>query len=300
MKSDNRTRAYQWLIKILRRSSRGLTLKEINELWTESELSDGITFSNSSFKRYKEACFSIFGVLIECDKKTYKYFIANKSDEEHSAVYDYMMRSLSIGKVLNDSQRIYNRILLEPMPSDEFIGLIITAMNRCVRIELEYQEYGSSEAELIVAEPYALKTYHHRWYLLGRLTDGDMRIISLDCVNKVTQTKERFLIDEDFDAKEYFSEYYAVRLDRDVKLQRVVLRAHRNERFIFDKQPIHWTQNKIREEDTYTDFEYYLRPTFDFVSYLESQGRYVEVISPKWLREELLRVHREAMEQNKM
>lgn len=162
-------------------------------------------------------------------------------------------------------------------------------------IEIVYQEYDAAEGKSITIKPYCLKTYHQRWYVLGKLIDGTLNVYGLDRVNKVTKTKESFTIDPDFDAEEFFSEYYGVRLDKDVKVERVVLRARLNERFILEKQPVHHTQNKIGEGENYADFELTLRPTFDFVTYLESQGRFIEVLEPQWLRKELVRVHSEAI-----
>lgn len=300
MSTVNKILTYRWFIDTLRKHPRGLTRSEINDKWLENEdLSRGVEMSLSTFKRMKDECFSAYKVLIECDKHN-RYYISNKEDILRDRVHQYMLRSVAVGKVLSDSERIYDRILIEPMPSDEFIEVIITAMSRNVKIELIYQEYGADDEELIIAEPYALKTYHHRWYVLAKLPDGRMRIVSLDRVNKVTMTKEKFVFDETFDASYYFSEFYAVRLDRDREPQDVIIRAHLNERFIIDRQPIHCSQKKIAEGDNYADFKYHLRPTFDFVTYLESQGRFVEVLEPRWLREELVRVHTEAIERNKI
>lgn len=48
-------------------------------------------------------------------------------------------------------------------------------MNNNQMIEICYKEYDAQEGVIIAIEPYCLKTYHHRWYVLGRLTDGTLR-----------------------------------------------------------------------------------------------------------------------------
>lgn len=298
MKEQDRIAAYKWLIDILRKSRYGLTREEIFDMWCDNrDISWGEPLSLATFKRYKDACFNLFKVDIKCDKY-HRYYIHNEHEFSRDNVHQWMLQSLSLSNVLRNSERIYDRILIDPTPSDEWVEYIITAMNNSQMIEICYQEYDATEDVSITIEPYCLKTYHHRWYVLGRLADGTMKVYGLDRVNKVTITKEAFNIDPDFDAEEFFAEYYGVRMDRDVEVERVVLRAHLNERFILAKQPIHHTQKLIAQGDNYADFELTLRPTFDFVTYLESQGRFIEVLEPLWLRKELVRVHSEAIERN--
>lgn len=299
MREQDRIAAYKWLIDILRKSRYGLTRNEIFELWRDNrDISWGEPLSLATFKRYKDACFDIFKVDIRCDKY-HRYYIHNEREFREDNVHQWMLQSLSLSRVLRNSERIYNRILIAPTPSDVWVEYVITAMNNSQMIEIVYQEYDAAEGKSITIEPYCLKTYHHRWSVLGRHRDGTMKVYGLDRVTKVGIIKETFTIDPDFNAEEFFSEYYGVRLDGDVPVQKVVLRAHLNERFILEKQPVHHTQNKIGEGENYADFELTLRPTFDFVTYLESQGRFVEVLEPLWLRKELVRVHREAIERNK-
>lgn len=300
MKDQDRIAAYKWLVDTLMKSRHGLTLKEISDRWRDhTDLSRGEPLATATFKRYRSKCYDIFKVDIECDKYN-RYYIKHDEEFRNDNVHQWMMQSLSLSNVLRNSEKIYDRILIAPTPSDEWVEYFISAMNNSRRIEIEYQEYDATESELMVIEPYCLKTYHHRWYVLGKHEDGTMKVYGLDRINKVAMTKESFRMDPYFDAKEYFAEYYGVRMDKDVPLERVVLRAHLNERFILDRQPIHHSQKKIAEGKDYADFQLMLRPTFDFVTYLESQGRFIEVLEPQWLREELLRVHREAMERNSL
>lgn len=300
MTDQERLMAYDWLIKLLRKSPHGLTREEISNYWrNNTDLSSGNDLPVATFKRWRHAILDIYKIDIRCEEKSgYRYVIGNRDDVGRDMVHKWMMRSVAIGRTLSDSQQIYDRILIEPTPSDLFLDVVISAMNKSVCVVIDYQEYDETKAQLVRLEPYCLKTYHHRWYLLGKKTDGTMQVYGLDRVNSVAMTKESFRFDPTFDAEYYFSEYYGVRLDNDVPLERVVIRAHHNERHIFRRQPIHHSQRLIAECDEYCDYEYRLRPTFDFVSYLESQGRFVEVIKPEWLRKELVRVHTQAIDRN--
>ena len=51
--------------------------------------------------------------------------------------------------------------------------------------------------------------------------------------------------------------------------------------------PLHASQKELVSTEEYADFEYFLRPTFDFMQELLSQGDEIEVLEPKSFREEM-------------
>jgi hypothetical protein len=56
------------------------------------------------------------------------------------------------------------------------------------------------------------------------------------------------------------------------------------------------TQRLIGQTDDYTDFELTLRPTADFIAHLLSRGRWLRVVQPRELADEVRRQHLEAAE----
>lgn len=55
----------------------------------------------------------------------------------------------------------------------------------------------------------------------------------------------------------------------------------------FQSLPLHHSQNIKERTEDYTISQYYLQPTFDFRQEILSHGAEIEVLSPKWLREEI-------------
>ena len=47
--------------------------------------------------------------------------------------------------------------------------------------------------------------------------------------------------------------------------------------------------------DDYADFEYYLRPTSDFIAHLLSRSSQIQVIEPEWLADEVYEMHMDAI-----
>ena len=298
MKKDSIRTNNDFIIDPLQRNRNGLTFKQIANEWLRANVNgDNKPLTKPTFKRRLADIQSV--CQVKYVNRVYKIISARIPD--NNRLREWGMNVLAIEAKLRDCEDMSDRILLEPFPSaGDFLDHILLAMKDFSIINIVYREYGSFTSTEVTIEPYCLKTYHNRWYLLGRCQNSEFHIYCLDRIEHIGITTNKFNIPSTFDAKEFFTEYYAVRLDNDVPIQRVILRAHENERFILDRQKIHESQKLRYEGDGYYDFEYRLRPTFDFVSYLESQGRFIEVIEPLWLRKELLRVHREAMERNKI
>jgi predicted DNA-binding transcriptional regulator YafY len=76
-------------------------------------------------------------------------------------------------------------------------------------------------------------------------------------------------------------------MNTDDKAQRIVIRANAPYMNYVRTLPLHHSQKEIKTTDQYADFEFYLKPTFDFRQELLAQGHDVEVLLPAQLREEM-------------
>ena len=96
-----------------------------------------------------------------------------------------------------------------------------------------------------------------------------------------------FTLPKDFDAKSYFSSFFGIVLDKDIKEERIVLRADRYHQHYLRTLPLHPSQREIYTSDEYADFELHLRPTYDFCMELLKVGAMIEVLEPQSLRHQL-------------
>jgi hypothetical protein len=76
-------------------------------------------------------------------------------------------------------------------------------------------------------------------------------------------------------------------VDTSIKPERIVLRAYGMERYYLRDLPLHLSQREINATDEYVDFELILRPTSDFKAHILSRGEWLQVISPKWLANDI-------------
>ncbi len=290
-------RQYIWLIDTIYRYG-PISLADINKRWRRLDMSYGMDIARSTFNRHRDAIQDMFDIDIVCDRSGgYKYRVENESDLRHGGIKKWMLDTISVGSIVSESKHMKSRILLENVPSgQEFLTLISIAMQNCHTLVMEYQQFGK-EPRVVEVEPYCLKLYHQRWYMLARKVDREWLIIySLDRINSLEETETSFDIDPSFDAEEYFSPYYGVIKDDGTPMEHVVLHATPKLANYYRTLPLHHTQKEVVATDKYVEFTVDLCPTFDFRQEILSQLPSLEVISPQWLREEITKSLKEALD----
>ena len=275
---------YIWLIETIYQAGR-ITFAEINERWKRREESGGLEFSRTTFNRHRDAILDMFGLIIECDRKDgYRYYIYNREVLNDDSVANWLFSTLSVGNMLDENVGLQNRILLESIPSGNLkLRQIINAMRESRRLMLTYRRYGAASANSFAINPYCVKLFKRRWYVLAKMSHGSMAVFSLDRIEEVDIIKEKFSIDSNFDAESYFGECFGIVVGDGTKLERIVLRAYGQEPYYLRDLPLHHSQQELQSTEDYTDFELTIRPTSDFKAHLLSRGEWLQVISPEWL-----------------
>lgn len=305
MKVPTLFKEYIWLVETIKQAKK-ITFAEIREKWFNTDLSEGKELARSTFNRHKDAIADIFGIIIECDTKDdYRYYIDNNSVFRENSVQNWMLSTLSVNNVISESLSLQDRILLQPIPCNDYLQIVINAMKKKVRVEVTYRKYNSEVVSHVNFEPYCLKLFNQRWYVLAHFhrdatIDKDEQdyfaTYSFDRIQSMTLTEIKFEVREDFDAQEYFGECYGIYAGGDVEAQRIVIRAYNDQRFYLRDLPLHHSQKELHRGDNYIDYEYYMRPTIDFCSHLLSFGKHVEVIEPQSLRENIVEMAKEIIQ----
>jgi hypothetical protein len=279
---------YIWLVNTIRRARR-ITFAEINERWVETDMSGGVELARSTFNRHKDAIEDIFGIIIDCDKKDgFKYYIANKSVLREDTIQNWLLSSLTVHSAVQKGVSLHKRILLENVPSGyKYLQPILEAMKSNHCISFTYQKYNDAE----------IKTYYkQRWYMLTKVKQ-QFRTFSLDRIKSLEILAQSFQLDEEFDAEDYFYDYFGVFRDESIPPQKVVIRASKAERPYLRDLPLHHSQKEITTTADYSDFSYFISPTDDFIGEILRKKDRLYVISPIELREKVLKGIQE-MEKN--
>lgn len=295
---------YIWLVDTIR-NARRITFSEIQRKWLNTDMSEGVGLTRSTFNRHRDAILEMFGIIISCDRQNgYCYYIENVEVLEEDTVQNWLLSTLSVGNIISESLSLYNRILLEPVQSENhYLEMVLDAMKKCVKIAVDYRKYGRDSSKHLIFEPYCIKLFRQRWYVLGHFhyeAKDDkpeldfFGLFSFDRVLDMSLTEETFVVGPDFDAQAYFDDVWGVLTNDDTAMETVIVRAYGHERFYLRDLPLHKSQREIGRGEDFADFELHLRPTVDFSAHLLSRGGWLKVLSPQWLADEIHQMHIDA------
>lgn len=281
---------YIWVVKTIHRAGR-ITLKELNEKWRANvDLSRGEDLPRQTFDRWKSGILDLFGILIDCEQRGgYHYYITNPKELSEGKLRTWLLNTYGTAETLSSNLSIHDRILTENIPSSQdHLSTVLEAMKSNNMLHITFKAFTMKEPKRFLVEPYCVKMSAQRWYMLARNTEHkNLRLYSLDRIETVEISNTRFVLPDDFNAKDYFAEFFGIVLDESVPLQTIILRADKYHQNYMRTLPLHPTQREIFACDDYADFELRLRPTYDFYMKLMSFGNMIKVLEPKNLQEEI-------------
>ena len=291
---------YIWLVDTIHKNGR-LTLDEINQRWLRTEMSEGLPLARSTFNRHRDAILDMFGIIIECDKKDgFRYYIDNDYVLEEDSIQNWMFSTLSVNSVLSESKGVYERILLERIPSDgENLHKFIEAMKRGVRITVNYRRYGAGASNSSMKlDPFFVRLFNKRWYGLVKFPEptGNLFTLAFDRILALEVTDEKFDYPKDFDPAGWFHDCYGIVRDLEVPVEKVVIRAFGREVNYLRDLPLHVSQVEVDQTENHSDFQLTLSPTADFFSPLLSRGAAIKILEPQWLADEIKDLHQAAID----
>ena len=281
---------YVWLVETILREGR-ITFEEINDKWSRSRLNySGDDIPLRTFHNHRQAIEEMFDINIECDKRNgYVYFIENADDIHRNGMRSWMMNAFYVGNLLNESREMKDRILFEKIPSGhQFLISFLEAIRDNLTVEITYQSFEKDVPYTFPVEPYCLKVFRQRWYVLARTPHyNELRVYSLDRLHQVVITNTPFIYPVDFSPENYFHHNFGIIHSGSEVPDTVVVKVYGNQRRYFETLPLHHSQTLVEDQIEYALFRYLLHPTYDFVQELLSHGENVEVLKPIWLRQEI-------------
>ena len=284
---------YVWVIDTIYRK-RKISFKELNEIWLDDEISRGEEIPKRTFDNWRYVIFDMFGINIANEKRgQYRYYIENVENISKNGLRSWLFNTLCVSNVLANSQSIKDRILLEYVPSgQQYLQSIIEAMKDNRVLNITYHSYWKDEENSFDVQPYCVKLFRQRWYMVARSTypyyyeQGPM-VYALDRIVDLHQTEETFKMPKDWNAEEYFDGCFGAFADQNIELQTVKLKVTAGQANYIRDLPLHASQEEIECNEEYSIFTFNLRPTFDFQQEILMNGGDMEVLEPYWLRKEI-------------
>lgn len=281
---------YIWLANTIYSAGK-ISFEEIAAKWKDSYWNnDHSELPVRTFHDHRKAVEELFDIDIQCDKRDgFKYYIENSDDIEKGNLRKWLLSTMAVGNLLTESKGMRDQILLEDIPSGlNFLTQIIEALKDCRALKIRHRSFWRDAEYDIVIEPYCIKLFRQRWYVMGRTKEHDhLRVYALDRLVKVETLEDKFTLPEDFDAEDFFSDYFGVYVDPEIPLEIVRLKVKGVSCNYLRSLPLHHSQIETEKADGWSIFEYTIRPTTDFIGELVSMASYTKVLAPQWVADEV-------------
>lgn len=280
---------YVWLIDTISRYGH-ITFPELSGKWEGSALNeDGAPLAERTFHNHRQAVEDIFGIEIRCDRSL-GYYIANGGDLKEGGIRQWLLESLSLSNLLNESRDLRDRILFERIPSGkQWLPAVVNAMRDGKALEMTYQSFSNETPSSFTAHPWCLKVFQRRWYMLA-LSEGyeHPRIYSLDRILDLRESRARLRKKKGFDAAAFFHNSFGIYVEEGRKPENVDIKVDASQVKYLESLPLHDSQEKISQCPDHAIFRFRLVPTYDFEQEILRHGPSMEVLSPQWLRAEIM------------
>ncbi len=284
---------YIWLVQtFIKAGQHGLTLEELSDRWYDRWDSD---YARRSFNNHREAVYDLFGIHIECDRRTNRYFIRYSEDvADGDSAAGWLINTFTVNNLLAQSKdRLSGRISVEDIPSGRrHLTPLMEAMQGNQIVQIAYLKYGSEEASHYTIYPYALKEADKRWYLVGWCAErSSVRVYGLDRITELDVTGKTFKMPDDFDVDVLFGNCYGVYLpDHGQDVEEVRFKAVPGEVKYFLDLPIHKSQKIVEEGPDGTVFSVKVYPNAKLIMDLMARGDKVEILAPDSLRDRFVEI----------
>jgi hypothetical protein len=281
---------YIWLLNLLLQEKQ-MTFDEISKRWKESNMGDNNPLPLRTFHQHRSAVEELFGVEIKCNPSNgYKYAITNPEVLRNDRIRKWLLNSFNLSNMIIAGHNMKDRILFEDIPhGTEYLQTIIDAMQQSKELAIDYQPFYGHRASYTI-QPYAMKTYHQRWYVLGFIKElNAIRNIALDRLLEMTIKEQPFKFPKNFNAEKYYANTVGIFVNEKLSPVKVTLKAYGKQIEYLRSLPLHKSQcETFSKYGEFCVFEYKLCLTPELSSQILAMGENVEVLEPIELREEIM------------
>ena len=290
--AKNLLNKYVWLVETIYRSGR-ITFEEINEKWLDNDLSEGKPLPLRTFYKWRVAIEEMFGLIIENELGgRYRYYIQNADELKSGSMRSWLFNTMTVSNLMMENVSIKDKVLFEEIPDGkQYLPDILEALKKNLVLGMTYQSFSRDEESTFEVEPLSLKAFKQRWYIVARSPYYDkIMIYALDRVHWLGVKDKSFKYPKDFIPEDYFDDCFGIIADQNVKVETVKIKVSAGQANYLRSLTLHQSQKEIERNGEYSIFTVRLRPTFDFRQEILSQGCDIEVLEPKWFRDEVAEI----------
>ncbi|WP_439516072.1 helix-turn-helix transcriptional regulator [Sediminibacterium sp.] len=257
-----------------------------------------IGFSKRTLQRDIKEIRNVFGIDIEYSKSQKGYFISQNENENMN--FQRMMEAFDMFNSLNLAQDLTPFIHLEkrrPQGTENLYGLLHAIKNR-LQIKFNYQKFWEEELSQRFVEPYALKEFKNRWYIMAKDSkDNNIKSFALDRLTNLEITNQTYQYPDNYSIEQSYRYCFGIISPNDEEPQDIILSFDPFQGKYIKTLPLHNTQQVLVDNDEEMKIKLKLCLTHDLVMELLSFGDNMKVIEPKSLADQIKQAHEKAYRQ---
>ncbi len=257
-----------------------------------------IGFSKRTLQRDIKEIRNVFGIDIEYSKTNKGYFISQSETENMN--FQRMIEAFDMFNSLNLAQDLTPFIHLEkrrPQGTENLYGLLHAIKNN-LKIKFTYQKFWEEESSQRLAEPYALKEFKNRWYIMAKDSNNNIiKSFALDRLTTLEITNQTYQYPDKYSIEQSYRYCFGIISPNDEEPQDIILSFDPFQGKYIKTLPLHETQQVLVDNDEETRIKLKLYLTHDLFMELLSFGDNMKVIEPKSLADEIKEAHKNAYKQ---
>lgn len=257
-----------------------------------------IGFSKRTLQRDIKEIRNVFGIDIEYSKAEKGYFISQSESENMN--FQRMMEAFDMFNSLNLAQDLTPFIHLEkrrPQGTENLYGLLHAIKNK-LQIKFTYQKFWEEESSQRLVEPYALKEFKNRWYIMVKDSkDNNIKSFALDRLTNLEITNQTYQYPDNYNIEQSYRYCFGIISPGEEEPQDIILSFDSLQGKYIKTLPLHHSQQILVNNEKELQIKLQLCITHDFIMELLSYGDSMKVLQPTVLVDIIKAAHQNAFRQ---
>ncbi len=233
-----------------------------------------------------------YGIEILLDYSSKTYYIAEESLSKAEIVLNVLKELVPLNAMMSDLRHksLFDDFIemessdKSPVPID-FLRILIKAINTKKQVLFDWEPLNGLTQESLYFSPRFFRYYKNKWCIVG-YNDTKLMSIEIDFISNLKLT-EYVAYSENGTAREVFKDIIGINYTRN-ECQEVKLSFNRNQLHQLKRFPIHSSQKLDQTSSGKIIATLQIKPNIDFKEQLLNYGSNVQVIEPKWLKDEVI------------
>ena len=231
------------------------------------------------------------------DKRRKGYYMPQ--DETEEAIWEHIFEQITLFSTFQSAGAVSDYILLEQrkITGVELLPVMLKALKTNLKIEFDYYDFAEKRYGHRMVEPYFLKEFSGRWYLLAKAdNEKPVKTWALERMSNLSLTSVHFKRPPQLSPDKMYEHTFGIYTDESLPVEEVILSfTPKAGRYVLTR-PLHCSQVVLADNDQEIKIKLNIRLTNDFLMELLSQTDKMTVVSPAHLRQRLQDIYKRAIE----